>query len=810
MLTGLDAQIRLLDGALPAPAPDLSQPADVLVSRAFAETIGLNVGDELRTIATVRGNPIALPLRVSGIWEAVDPRDPAWPLQVDSFRDVLLVAEPTFVGPIAAALETPVSQVLWFRRLDPGALAPGQAAPLLGQVERLQVEAAARLPGLRIEQGPGEPLSRYRRAAIALAAQLTVVAAPTFGLVFGFVVLVAGLLAQRQAGEAALLVTRGVGAGQILAIATVEWLLLGALALVLGISPGLALARVVGATSSFLRLDPTLPPVAVTLTADAVGAALLVVGLALLAVLLPTASAARRTLADAQRSRSRASRPPFWQRAWLDVLLLIPALYGLWLLRRGDSLLGGRDPVAEPLLLVVPMLLCLSTGLLLARLLPRMFALLAGFAARLPWLAPVLALRVLARQPETYRGSFVLLVITLSLALVSAGVAATADTALHAAVAYRVGAQTQLIETGESAEAAGPGALGQDSAAERRDIREEPRFLFVPVSERLTVPGITAASPVGRYNAALRLGGAVTTAQLVGIDRLSFPQVTRSFDPAWADGASLGELMNRLAAAPDGVLVSRAALERGVQIGDRLPITAELFGDRRELSLRVVGVIDLWPGVNPQAGPILVMNLDALFDQMGGQYPFNVWIARDPDVPLASIAAGVRGIGVRLVDVVDAAALIRTEQARPERQGLFGMLSVGFVTSAGLSVVSFVLSTLIAARRRVVELGVLRAMGMPGGAVRRTLLLEHGTTIGFGLAGALIIGIAVALLVVPGLHVGVGPWPGIPPVAVAPPWEAAALLGIGAATALLAALLALLLMQRRLRLIEAVKLGEVS
>jgi putative ABC transport system permease protein len=805
-LDGLDAQLRLVGGEKPAPAASLDAPADTLVSRALADEIGLNVGDELRTLATVRGQAIALPLRVAGVWEPINPRDPAWPLQADSFRDVLLVNEATFSGPVAVALETPVSQVLWYARLDPGTLTPSQAAPLLGRVERLRAEAASALPGLRIEQGPTEPLRRYRSAADSLTLQLVAVATPTLALVVAFVVLVAGLLAQRQSAEVALLKTRGVGDGQILAIAAVEWLLLGAVALLAGPGLGLLVAGVVARTASFLQLDATLPFLALGLTTGAWGAGLLVVVLALVAALVPTAVATRRTLAESQRRRARALRLPGWQRAALDMVLLLIALVGLFLLRQGSPLLGGRDPVANPLLLAVPTLLCLSLGLLLVRLVPQIFALLAHFSAGSAWMGPLLALRTLARQPESYRGALLLLVLTLSLASVSASVAATADTALHTAIGYRVGAQTQLIETGASTETPQPG--GQ--APERRDIREEPRFLFVPVGEHLTVPGITAASRVGQYAASVRLGGVATGAQLVGIDRITLPAVAPGFDPAWAGGESLGALMNRLAATPDGVLVSRFTLERGLRVGDRLPITAELFGDRRELSLQVVGAMDLWPGINPQDGPILVMNLDALFDQMGGQYPFDVWIARDPDVPLPSVASGVRQLGVNLVDVLDAEELTRAEQARPQRQGLFGMLSVGFVAAGGLALTSFVLGALITARQRAVELGTLRALGLGGGPVLGALLLEQSAIVLAGLVGGLLVGVITVLLVVPAMTVGAGPWPGVPPVPTVQPWGEIGLLALGTAAALGVALLALIVIQSRLRLAEAVKLGEVA
>jgi hypothetical protein len=264
-------------------------------------------------------------------------------------------------------------------------------------------------------------------------------------------------------------------------------------------------------------------------------------------------------------------------------------------------------------------------GVLAVRLIPLLLELLARLARRPSWVAPLVALRTLARQPGAYRGPLLLLILTLSLAAFSASMAASLDSALRTAIGYQIGAQTQLLETGESTEQPG----GQPQPPPKKDIQEEPRFLFVPVSDHLDVPGVTAATRVGTYDdVSLQLGGASARAQLVGIDRVDFPKVVPRFDRAWGGGQSLGALMNLLAQSYDGVLVSRDVLSKGVKIGDALPALVRIADDQRQVSFKIIGAIDLWPGFYPQDGPIVVANLDYIFDEMSGQYPYDVWIAR--------------------------------------------------------------------------------------------------------------------------------------------------------------------------------------
>jgi len=89
------------------------------------------------------------------------------------------------------------------------------------------------------------------------------------------------------------------------------------------------------------------------------------------------------------------------------------------------------------------------------------------------------ALRALARQPASYGGALLLLILTLSLAIFSAA-AATLDKGMRRSVAYNVGVAAQLIETGESTERG-----SADGSSARRTSTEEPRFLFVPRGEHL-------------------------------------------------------------------------------------------------------------------------------------------------------------------------------------------------------------------------------------------------------------------------------------------------------------------------------------
>lgn len=806
-VTGLDGQIDLVDGTPPQPATSLDGPVEVMIMRQMADRVGINVGDEFTLVSERAGSVVSIPIRIAALWEATNPNDPAWFFQPDAFNEVVLVPEATFTGPIAATLKDEVAQVLWFARLNGEGLSVSEASPLLSRIEQVRVQAGGIVPGLKLEQSPADALQRYREDADTLTMQMAVLSVPIFGLVLYFVALVAAMLVNRQRGEIALLKTRGVRNRAILGVYVVEWVLMGTVALAISPPIGVIFAQTMGRTRSFLALDSDIETLQVALTWDSLQFGVLAVLLAILAALVPALAATRRTLVDEQQQAARTLRPPFWQRFYLDILLLLPPVYGLYALRGGDTGAARANPLTDPLPSLIPVLLCFASGLLAVRLIPILLEGLAALAKMPSWTAPLVALRTLARQPGVYRGPLLLLILTLSLATFSASMAATLDGSMRQAIHYRVGAATQLIETGQSTEDQGG---GQEETPEKKDIREEARFLFIPVTEHLEVAGITAATRVGNYPATIQMGGINQEAQLVGIDRLTFPSVIQEFDPAWAGGESLGALMNMLARSPEGVLVSEEVLSKGFAVGDTLPAILDLYGDRREVPFVIIGAVELWPGFYPQDGPVLVANLDYVFDQMGGQYPYDVWIERAPDAAVAELVQGVRRLGITVVDTRDAATMIRDEQMHPRRQGLFGLLSVGFIAAGALTLIGFLLSALINAQRRAIEMGVLQALGLSGGQVALAVALEQVVLVVAGLGAGTVIGLLSAVLVVPLYEVGTGTYAGTPPFDPVIAWDQVTLIYGVFGIALLLTLLTLAWVLGRMRLFQAVKLGDIN
>ncbi len=808
-ISDLDEHITLLEGQFPAAAGPGAEAVEALVSRSLADKLGLQVNE--RYVLFGRTGTTLIPVQVAGVWEPTDRADPFWFYEPRAFDEVLFVPEATFRDVLAPALSGEVGQAVWYLILDGSALRAGQVDTFLAQLAAVQTRLAGLLPKSSLDASPADALRSYRRANSVLTIQLVLFSLPLLALTLYFTALTGGMIVRRQEGEIAIWRSRGASAGQVLAVYALERLLIGIPAVGLGLWLGRELAQALGSVRSFLALG--LPEAgarpAVLLNTTAVVFALIAGLTGAAASLLPALAASRHTIITYKWAQARAVTRPWWQRGFLDFALLAVPLYGYYVLRRQGALAlpgaagSAADPFGNPLLFLTPVLFCFALALVCVRLYGPIMAGLAAMAERLPGVAGLLALRQLARAPAGYTAPLTLLILTMSLAAFTASMALTLDTNLTDQAYYRAGADLRLAELGENiAETPAGGGLGGQSAAAAAPA--EAQWVFLPVSEHLEVPGVVAAARVGVFTALARPGERTEVGRLLGVDRADFSQVAY-FQPGFAGGESLGSLMNRLALAPDRLLVSRAFLARyGLAEGDRLRLTVQ-YGDQiTDADFTVAGALDLFPTVYPADGPIFVANLDYLFEQFGGLYPYDVWLRLAADADPAQVVAGVRALGVQVITSQDARGLIAAEQRRPVRQGVLGILSAGFLAAAGLTVLGFLLYAVTSFRQRFVELGTLRALGLSIGQMAAFLTLEQAAIVLGGGAAGTALGLAASWLFIPFLQVG----PQVPPFVVRIAWsELSAIYAVfGAMFA--GAVVALGALLARMRIFEAVKLGE--
>lgn len=825
-VTDIQDKINILEGSLPAPAASsVDSVIEVLISEAMATKLGLQVGESYmafvqREVEGVR-QTIQLPVQIVGVWQAKDATDIFWFYTPSSLDEVFLVPEETFFGRISPYVEDEIDLVLWYMVMDGSDVHSADAAPLLRRITAVQQQSSALLPGVGLDVSPVKPLQRYQQASSLLTILLYAFSVPILALILTFISLVVGLSVGRQRNEIAILRSRGATISQVVGIAGLEALLLGALALLFSIPISEYVADIMGRTSSFLNFEAQ-SDLRITMTMATLRFGLVAVGLTLVAQLVPTLGAARYTIVTYKQTQGRSMSSPWWQRAGLDLILLLPAGYGVYLLQQQGSIvsLGGAeglnsaDAFQNPLLFFVPALGIFALTLLFLRILPLFMSALAWAFSHFGGVGLLLAARQLSRNSGFYTAPMILLVLTLSLSAFTASLAQTLDDHLYDQFYYKIGADLTVAELGENTDIFGTGAGGPGGEAATTSTEAEtagPQWLFLPVTEYLKVPGVQAATRVGRYDALTSFSGGRQEGDFLGIDRIDFPRVAfwrGDFSPFY-----LGELMNALAVDHNGVLLYRSFMrEHALNIGDTIQVAASVYGERVDMDMKIVGSFDLFPTWYPEEEgeqvPLFVGNLDYLFEQAEGEYPYNVWLKTEPGLDYENLQLEMRKLDLRAAGHTAAEVAILQEQLSPERQGLFGVLSVGFGAAAILTVLGFILYALFSFRQRFIELGVLRAVGLSSAQMALFLAWELAFLIVTGLVLGTALGIWASDLFIPSLQVGADVTSRFPPFLVAIAWPAIARIGILFGLLFVAALAVLTTLLMRMKIFQAIKLGE--
>jgi putative ABC transport system permease protein len=817
-ITGGDDQHQLLEGQAPAMTWVPGEPLEVLVSAVFAEAMGVQVGEVyvLFNSAGVAGATTSFsePVRIAGIWSAVDPTDSFWYIPPSAFDTTLLVAPETYTTLLRESIPRPLYDLGWYLRFEGGRVRAENVTPFLERIAAVETRVAALLPGARLTLAPVAALQRYQRTVSAQAVLILLLGLPVIGLVLLFVALIANSMIERQQLEIAILKSRGSSNGQIGVLFFLQGITLAVLALVLGLPLGWLAAQGMGSTRQFLTFART-APISVAITNESIRFALLAGLLALIVTVAPAIRAAQRTIVTAKQQGSRA-RSIHWALMGGDLLVLVAAGYGYYLLTSQGSfaqLIVGQavDPWQNPLLFVAPSLFLLAGARLFVHTLPLLLLLLEWLAAGLPGVTALLTLRNLARTHHHFRTLITLLLLTAGLGTYVTSFARTADENLIARTYYRIGAPVALVEGAGVIDRGGIAIAQTDSAtATTAAINVEtglPSWAILPVDEHLQVDGVLAAARVGRYQASVRTAETVINGELYGIDREDFPSVAyfrRDFAPL-----SLGALMNELALEPAGILVSRRFLTRTtLQIGDTMQVTGLIAGTNQPLTFKIVGVLDLFPTAYPDEQEFFVANLEYIFNELGGPIPYYVWLAVEQGVPVAHLQQGLEQIGFQVLDVEDVHTAVATEQARPERVGLFGFFSLGFLITTLLSVLALITHAALMYQRQFVQLGILRAIGLSARQMATAQAGEHLLTTVLGICGGALLGLACSNLFIPFMQIGYTNFDRVPPFVIVIAWwdvllAVTLLLG---ASLLVAGAMAWLL--ARLRMFNAIKLGE--
>jgi putative ABC transport system permease protein len=747
--SGLEDAIRVTDGRLPAstgdalaqasfgldpaeePPPPVPPVFEIALSDATAAEIGVGVGDVLLGAAD-GGDPLIrrtfqrapeARFEVVGIYAVTDPDAEAWyadrALQVVNIGGTLdnpiayataLVAPDTLDGLVTAQLPL---RYQWRYLVDPARLDAGQEEELTTGLERLETifqttgSDASLAAGVVLRSGLLAIVEEYHDQRAATTAVLSVAAIGPFALAIGAIGMIGILLVSRR--RPSLELTRGRGA--------TGWLLLGT-----QLWEGLLLAAppaLIGWALATLIL-PGRPS-----TASAV-LGLLVCLAAAFALVLATWPAARRPYGAGDRDDAPPLRASP-RRLVIEGTAVFLAVAGALLLRQRGLAIADEEVRFDPFLAAVPVLAAVAVGIVVLRVYPLPIRAGGWLAARRRDLVPVLGLRNVGRHSAAVALPLLVLMLTAAFTAFASVVSVSVDRGQQDASWQRVGADYR-IDT-----------ISGDGLSPRIDPDA------IDGAEAWANALVDVAAPFeGQPNQH-------STIYLHAPDLAAYEDVVGGSP---ADSGLPSELLAEADASagtpehPIAAIISRRLPSGSVPLNPGATFLLTVRG--QPLTMTVVEVRNTFAGIPPETAFVV-----ASLEQLAAAYrnppllPSAV-LLRGPESIEQAVAStfAEQSVSVRFTS---RHAVYRDLLEAPLVAAIGDGFRLTMLVSALYTAIAVIAALTLSAARRRREEALLRTLGLSGGQSLWLTVVEHAPSVLLAVLPGLALGIAIAVLLAPGM-----------------------------------------------------------
>ena len=454
----LGERVRLVDGRQPRPVPRPYDPKqrpaiEVLIGRASADRLSVRPGQSFDLYPFWRLEAAPVRVTVAGIVEPHDLQEEYW-LGRNPFDYTttgwptyyFFTDEATFIEVLAAYLPDLDATYQTYGFVDIASINARNAARVEANLRAMTAAFRQDVERSNVETKLTETIDSYRQRLFFTRLPLLALMLQIVGIVLYYLVMVATMLVERQAGEIALLKSRGASTWQIMTVYAVEGGALALLGVLLGPLLAAGVITLLGPTPPFRDLSEG-RLLQINLSDQAFGLAFLGALLALAALLWPAYRATRYSIVHYKQGMGRPPQQPVFLRYYLDLFLIAVAAFLFYELRQRGSLVTERlfgDLTTDPLLLVSPALFMLMIALLFLRLFPLALRLVSWLTRGMNGAAVPLGLWHMVRAPLHYSRLILLLILASAVGVFAAGFRATLDRSYEDRVAYQAGSELRV------------------------------------------------------------------------------------------------------------------------------------------------------------------------------------------------------------------------------------------------------------------------------------------------------------------------------------------------------------------------------
>ena len=391
---GLEDHMTLLPGGRMPREEALSVPGvplalEALIPEKAAQTFGVGVGD---TLSAVPHWDEAVPyarVTVSGVFRRDDPDDPFWRLEDEIFRFAtaigfrtmpFFVSEKTYMEVVGRGFRDMNSAYAWLLDVDVERINADNSRQAAFDVRLMNRRLSTSLYSYWQISVLDRTLADFDRRLFFAKLPMFVVLVLISVVILYYVATLSTLLVEQQRGEVALLRSRGAGSAQILGVFVLEGATIALLAALLAPLLAAFFVSLLGYTPAFSSLGG-LDPLPARISLAAYGMSALGGLLSFVSLIVPSVQASRVGVVRRRQQSARPSETPFFQRYYVDVMLLVVSLFLFRQLTEQGSVVAVQlfgEVAVDQILLAVPALVLVASAMVLLRLFPKAISFLSG------------------------------------------------------------------------------------------------------------------------------------------------------------------------------------------------------------------------------------------------------------------------------------------------------------------------------------------------------------------------------------------------------------------------------------------------
>ncbi|MDA0768894.1 MAG: FtsX-like permease family protein [Chloroflexi bacterium] len=363
---------------------------EAIVPADEAAIFGVGVGDVISAVPHWQDRTPYVSVMITGLFERNDPEAEFWHMDDrlvknatsgGSFRSVpFFVSDAGFFNVLGQAFPDMNTSYIWLLKVDPEKLNASNTTFARLQITTMKRRLSSNLFSFRQITELDDALADYDRRLFFSKLPMFIIMVLIAVVILYYVVTLSSLLVEQQRGEIGLMRSRGATSAQILTVFVLEGATISAVAIIVAPLLAATVISLLGFTPAFSGLSDV-GRLTVNISTGAYLMAALGGLLSFAALMVPAVYASRISVRRQRQDAARPDAPPFFQRFYLDVMLLVISIFLFRQLTQQGSIVATGlfgEMAINQVLLAVPAVILVAFALVLLRLFPLAIRFISG------------------------------------------------------------------------------------------------------------------------------------------------------------------------------------------------------------------------------------------------------------------------------------------------------------------------------------------------------------------------------------------------------------------------------------------------